>query len=217
MTEESRIYGRRFGGEEKFRQEMYKILCSKFFQRYVPEDATVLDVAAGYCEFINNIRAKKKIALDINPDAKKFAKEDVNVITSSSSDMRKIDNGSVDVVYVSNFLEHISREEIQKTMSEIHRVLRTGGTLLVLQPNIRYCYKDYWMFFDHVTPIDHRTLAEILELNGFEIIELRPRFLPYTTKNKLPKSLSMLKLYLRLPILHSLFGGQAFAFAKKRL
>jgi len=217
MTEESRIYGRRFGGEEKFRQEMYKILCSKFFQRYVPEDATVLDVAAGYCEFINNIRAKKKIALDINPDAKKFAKEDVNVITSSSSDMRKIDNGSVDVVYVSNFLEHISREEIQKTMSEIHRVLRTGGTLLVLQPNIRYCYKDYWMFFDHVTPIDHRTLAEILELNGFEIIELRPRFLPYTTKNKLPKSLSMLKLYLRLPILHRLFGGQAFAFAKKRL
>ena len=43
---------------------------------------------------------------------------------------------------------------------------------MVLQPNIRFCAKDYWMFFDHVTPIDDRAFVEGLEINGFEILEV---------------------------------------------
>ena len=31
-----------------------------FFQKYIPEEETVLEIGAGYCEFINNIKAKKK-------------------------------------------------------------------------------------------------------------------------------------------------------------
>jgi len=47
--------------------------------RFFPEDATVLEIGAGYCV---NIKAKKKIALDLNPDIKKFAEDDV-VLKSS--------------------------------------------------------------------------------------------------------------------------------------
>lgn len=210
------IYKRRFSKDIEFRKGMYKILCDVFFKKYVPKDSIVLDIAAGYCEFINNIKAKKKIALDLNPDVKKFANSDVKIIISSSADMKTIENNSIDVAFTSNFFEHLNKEDIIKTIKEIHRVLKKDGKFLILQPNIRFCHKDYWMFFDHITPLDDRSLSEALEINGFKVAECKPRFLPYTTKSKLPKSLLLLKIYLRIPIIQRILGKQAFIYAKKQ-
>ena len=190
------MYRRRFGKDVGFRQKMYQVLCADFFQKYIPEDATVLEIGAGYCELINNIRAMKKIALDLNPDIKKFAGDDVEAVIASSTDMKLIKNESIDAVFANNFFEHLSKEDIVKTIREVNRVLKRGGKFIILQPNIRFCFKDYWMFFDHITPLDDRSLSEILEINGFKVVECKPKFLPYTTKSKLPKSIFLLKLYL---------------------
>ena len=209
------MYRRRFGKDVEFRQKMYQVLCADFFQKYIPEDATVLEIGAGYCELINNIRAKKKIALDLNPDIKKFAGDDVEAVIASSTDMKLMKNESIDVVFANNFFEHLSKEDIVKTIREVNRVLKRGGKFIILQPNIRFCFKDYWMFFDHITPLDDRSLSEILEINGFKVVECKPKFLPYTTKSKLPKSIFLLKLYLRSPPMQRIFGKQAFIYAIK--
>lgn len=208
-------YHRRFGEDFEFRQKMYEVLCSSFFQRHISEDACILEIGAGYCEFINNIQASKKVAIDLNPDVKKFAGDDVEAITTSSVDMNQIKDESIDVVFANNFFEHLSREDIIKTITEVHRVLRKRGKFLILQPNIRFCFKDYWMFFDHITPLDDRSLSEVLEINGFEVVECKPKFLPYSTKSKLPKSIFFLKLYLRFPPIQKIFGKQAFFHAAK--
>lgn len=209
------IYKRRFSAEVEFRNKMWRVLCNDFFQKYVPKNATVLEVAAGYCEFINNITAEVKIALDLNPDIKQFVSKNVKVILSSSTNMSDIRDNSCDVIFVSNFFEHLEKEDIVKTIREIFRILKLSGKLLILQPNIRFCYKDYWNFFDHITPLDDRSLSEVLETNGFKIVECRPKFLPYSTKSKFPKSASLIKLYLKIPILHYIFGKQAFIYARK--
>jgi ubiquinone/menaquinone biosynthesis C-methylase UbiE len=210
------MYQRRFGEDVAFRKKMWEVLCAKFFQRYIPAHAVVLDVAAGYCEFINNIKASRKIALDLNPDVKHLAGPDVEVVLARSTNMRKIKSASVDVAFTSNFFEHITREDIAKTIEEVRRVLKPGGAFLVLQPNIRFTHQDYWMFFDHITAIDDRALCEVLELHGFAIKECRPKFLPYTTKGRLPKSIAMLKLYLHLKPAQSILGKQAFVHAIKK-
>src|SRR4051812_47834649 len=62
------LYRNRFSSESEQRQQLWQVLCGSFFQRWVPEDAVVLDLAAGQCEFINNIRAGRRIAVDLNPD-----------------------------------------------------------------------------------------------------------------------------------------------------
>jgi SAM-dependent methyltransferase len=210
------IYRRRFGDEERFRDAMWKALTAEYFQRFVPAGATVMEVAAGYCEFINNIEAGRKIAVDINPETSRRAAPGVEVVLTTSSDLSPIADRSVDIAFVSNFFEHITREEIAETVREIHRCLAPGGRLLVLQPNIRFVARDYWMFFDHITPIDDRALCELLELVGFTIELDLPRFLPYTTKSRLPKSIGLLRLYLKLPFVWKLLGGQAFVVARKR-
>jgi len=209
------IYKRRFNDDLEFREKMWKVLCKEYFQRFVPPGSTVMEVAAGYCEFINNIEAGAKIAVDINTDTYKQAASDVRVVITPSTDLAAIESDSVDVIFVSNFFEHITRSEIADTVRECYRTLRKGGRMLILQPNIRYVGRDYWMFFDHITPIDDRALCELLELVGFSIRKVLPRFLPYTTKSRLPKSLFLIKIYLKIPLLYRLFGGQAFVVAEK--
>jgi len=208
-------YQRRLSEDLPFRNEMYRVLCSEIFQKYVPQNSIVLDLAAGYCEFINHIQAKRKIAIDLNPDVAKFSNSDVEVFNCPSTDLTEIPNSTVDLVFTSNFLEHLTRDEIQQTIQEVWRVLDANGAFLILQPNIRYCSRDYWMFFDHLTPLDDRSLSEALEINGFHVAECRPKFLPFTTKSRLPKSIFLLKMYLKFPPAQWLLGAQALIYAKK--
>ena len=210
-----KMYQRRFGADIEFRKGLWSVLCKDFFQKYIPKEAVILEVAAGYCEFINNIVGKRKIALDLNPDVKKFASGEVEVVLADSINMLKVADNSCDVVFISNFLEHLKKEDIVKTVKDVHRVLRIDGKLLILQPNIRFCYKEYWNFFDHISALDDKSLSEVLELNGLKVIECKPKFLPYTTKSRFPKAIFLIKLYLRVPILQNMLGKQAFICARK--
>lgn len=209
------IYARRFSADLRFRQGMWKILCHDFFQHYVALESRVLELGAGYCEFINNIQARQKLVVDINPDVRNFANPDVRITLGSTSRMDKINDHSIDMVFASNFFEHLSREEISATFQEVYRVLVPGGKFMVLQPNIRFCAKDYWMFFDHVTPIDDRAFVEGLEINGFEILEVIDRFLPYSTKSRLLKGLFLVRLYIRLKLAWRIWGQQSFILSRK--
>jgi SAM-dependent methyltransferase len=207
------LYRNRFGHEGEPRTDLWRVLCSDFFQRWVPRDSTVLDVAAGHCEFINNISAGTKLAIDLNPDVLEQAGPDVDARVTRSDDMQGIEDGSVDRVFISNFFEHIPREVIVATLVEVKRVLRPHGKIMILQPNVRYCAKDYWMFFDHITPVDDRALVEVLTATGYDVDLCIPRFLPYTTKSRLPSTAALVRAYLKVPFAWRVLGAQAFVVA----
>lgn len=211
------LYERRFADSLAFRRRMWDVLCRQVFQRQVAADATVVELGAGYCEFINQIQAGRKFAVDLNPDTPSHAAPDVTVITSSTTRIDGLDSGSADVVFASNFFEHLTRPDILATMREARRILKPAGRFLILQPNIRYCKEDYWRFFDHVTPLCDRSLTEALEISGFEVRAMIRRFLPYTTQGRLPNSIALLSLYLKLPPLWRVFGQQSFAIAVPRV
>jgi ubiquinone/menaquinone biosynthesis C-methylase UbiE len=208
------LYANRFSKEGEQRQDMWGVLCSEFFQKWVPADSVVVDVAAGHCEFINNIRASRRIAVDLNPDVAVRAAEGVETYICRSDDIAALEDDSVDRVFISNFFEHVSREVILSTLAEVRRLLKPGGRLLVLQPNVRYCAKDYWMFFDHITPVDDRALVEAMEANGYRVETCLPRFLPYTTKSRLPAGPGLVRLYLKVPLAWRVLGAQAFVVAE---
>jgi ubiquinone/menaquinone biosynthesis C-methylase UbiE len=210
-----RIYGKRFGLDMAFRQKMWRVLCRRFFQRFVPPESTVMEVGAGYCEFINTIQARRKIAVDLNPATAEMAAQGVEVVLTTATDLSAIPDGSIDVAFASNFFEHISRDDILLTMREVARTLRPGGRFLVLQPNIRYCARDFWMFFDHITPLDQHSLTEALEMCGFQPLKTIVRFLPYSTKGKLPKSLFLVRAYLAVPLVWRFLGQQTFVVAER--
>src|ERR1700730_16723621 len=96
-----KIYQTRFSGQSEYRQKVWSVLCS-FFSRWIPVDATVLDLGCGYCEFINAVRARKKYAMDLNPEAKCLAGPDVTVLQQDCSAPWSVPPYSLDVVFTSN-------------------------------------------------------------------------------------------------------------------
>ena len=210
-----RLYALRFNpGEQERKQRVWRVLCRSFFQRYVKPEDTVLDLGACYCEFINQIACRRRIALDLSDEVRLHAAAGVEVVQAASTDLRALPSGTVDVAFASNFFEHLaSKQDLLKTLSEVRRVLRPGGRLLILQPNIRYAGGKYWDFFDHHLPLTERSLVEALEFTGLKPIEVRARFLPFTTKSALPQHPFLVWLYLRIPVAHRLLGQQSWIVA----
>lgn len=212
------LYRQRFAGDAALRAKhaIWQVLCADFFSRWIKPDETVVDIGAGYCEFINNIRAAHKIAVDLNPDVRRFANPDVRIINDSCTAIAQLDAGSVDVVFMSNFLEHLpTKQLVLDTFREAARILRPGGRLVILQPNIRFLYAEYWDFFDHHTPLSDRSLVEGVQLAGLVPRVVIPRFLPYTTKSRLPQAPWLVRLYLKFPPAWRLLGKQAVVVAEK--
>jgi len=211
------LYRNRFDEQElQQKNKIWKVLCNSFFQKWIKKDFTVLDIGAGYCEFINNIQCAQKYAIDLNEETSNFAHSDVKVFNCFSTDLSFLSDDSIDMVFMSNFLEHLkTKDEIIKTLSEIMRILKVGGGVMILQPNIRYAYKEYWDFFDHHIPLSDRSLVEALQMVGFKIEKVLPKFLPYTTKSKIPKNTLLVKIYLKIPFVWKIMGKQMFILARK--
>ncbi len=213
-----KLYANRFDSRQmQAKRVLWQVLVDDFLQNYVPSESAVLDIGGGYCEFINQIRAAKKCLIDLNPDSKLFANPDVNVL---NIDVLNLDNSQVfskhfDRIFISNFFEHLrTKEELVEIISFCFDALNPGGSLLVIQPNFKYSYKEYYDFIDHQLPITHLALQELLETVGFEIDVMIPRFLPFSTKGR-PASPLLLKVYLKLPFLWQFLGGQMFVKASK--
>ena len=87
------------------------MLCDEFFSRLVEPNDSVLDLACGYGEFINAVRAKQRIGIDLNPDAARFLDGAVRFYQAAATDLSEISISGIDVVFTSNFLEHLSSKE----------------------------------------------------------------------------------------------------------
>ncbi len=204
-----REYESRFAGNREYRDSVWKILCAEFFQRFVQPDSAILDLGAGWGEFINNIQAGKKMAMDLNPDTGRHIDSGVRFINQDCSARWSVDAESLDVVFTSNFLEHLESEErLRQTIVEAHRCLKTGGTIICLGPNINCVGDAYWDFKDHRIPLADGSIRKLLERAGFQIRQCIPRFLPYSMSRGATPPVFLVKLYLKLPLLWRLFGKQ---------
>lgn len=212
------LYSNRFDHKQrKIKSALWRVLIEEFLQKYIDPYSVVLDIGGGYGEFINQVKAKEKYLIDLNPDAKLFADPDVKIFNVDILNLedRQILAQQYDIIFVSNFFEHLNnKEELVNLLLFCFNHLNPGGSLLVIQPNFKYSVKEYYDFIDHQLPITHVSIKEVLEAIGFKINILIPRFLPFTTQGR-PSSTKVLKLYLKLPFLWSFFGGQMFVKASK--
>lgn len=212
-----RLYRNRFSESDRARKdEIWRVLCTHFFQRYVRSTDTILDIASGLGEFSRHIKAARIAAVDLNPDAAVFLPAGATFSPTSAERLNFLPDNSVDVAFTSNFLEHLpTKAVVDAVLREVRRVLRVGGRFIALQPNIRYAYKEYWDFYDHQTPLSHLSCAEAFELAGLQVVEVIDRFLPFSTKTALPTHPVLVRAYLACRPAWRLFGKQFLIVGQK--
>ena len=133
------LYKNRFEKQLEKKNAIWKILCKYFFQKFIDENSIVCDIAAGNCEFINNIKAGQKIAFDLNPDLSLYAHSSVKTIQDSFFNMGKHLTCKVDIIFASNVLEHLdSKEAVIDAIHLCRKFLSENGKLIILQPNIKF-------------------------------------------------------------------------------
>lgn len=181
------------------RTVLWETLCRSFFQRRIGEDQTVLELGAGYCAFINHIRARRRLAIDKWPGFADYAAADVETHVGEVDDLDWVGHASVDFAFASNVFEHIPQSQLATLLAKLRLKLTPGGRLCILQPNYRYCYREYFDDYTHVTVYSHVSLADFLAAHGYQVLDCQPRFLPLTIKSRFPVHPLLIKAYLRMP------------------
>jgi len=209
-------YAIRFEKTAAYRVSVWKILTREFFAQWIPPSSTVLDLGCGWGEFINQIAASKKYGMDLNPASPTKLAAEVTSIQQDCSQPWPLPENHLDIVFTSNFFEHLpNKETLQRTLGEAFRCLKPGGRIICLGPNIKFLPGQYWDFWDHYLPLTELSLAEGLSLSGFAVEKTVPRFLPYSMSQGFTPPLAMLRVYLRLPLLWPLAGRQFLVIARK--
>lgn len=212
-----RMYDRRFGPEaRRAKAEVWRAVVDGFLQRWIAPTDSVLDVGCGMGEFLNHVRCARRTGIDLNPAMAASLAPGIEFKAGDVRDLSFLPDGSQDLVFTSNLLEHLpSKADVERLLREAARVLKKGGHLVALGPNLRFLPGTYWDFWDHLVPITDRSLVEALETIGFETVDCIPKFLPYTTRSSLPKAPWLVRLYLRLPFAWRFLGGQFLVRARK--
>jgi SAM-dependent methyltransferase len=190
--------------------QVWRVLAREFFQHMIGPADRVLDIGCGFCHFLNNVRAAERVGVDANPSAAKHAGDGVRFVHTADLSLRELPDGHFDFIFISNFLEHLdSSKDVLSLLRRARQLLRAGGRVVILQPNFRLLGYRYFDFIDHRTILTDTNLQEALECCGFRVKSKRIRFLPYTTKSRLPMHPLLVKLYLMIRPAQWIMGKQS--------
>lgn len=140
MSEDlQREYEMRFAKNGRYRARVWSVPTREFFARWIPPDATVLDLGCGWGEFINQIAAARRYGMDLNPETRSKLNPEVTLLAQNCSERWALRDGQLDLVFTSNFFEHLpTKESLRATLREAFRCLKPGGRIICLGPNIKY-------------------------------------------------------------------------------
>lgn len=186
----------------------------RWVRRDAPAVETMVELGCGYGDFIDQFPAKRRIAFDLNPEMRRYLGPEVELRVEDALALGNLPTASVDLVFASNFLEHLPGDRVDALLEIVHRVLRPGGRLMLLQPNHRRCAAHYFDDPTHVTIFDDRNIGAWLERAGLRVVRLVPGLLPFSMKSRGPKWPWLVGLYLRLPLRP--FAAQMYVVAEKR-
>ena len=216
QTDLRTIYAQRFDSEaERRKMAMWREIV-RAVDRVTPLRGSILDVACDQGYFIRNVGAADRWATDVRDLSASFG-SDIRFLQSDGLKLTSaVGDARFDVVFISNYLEHLpSSDAVIEQLRQASAVLRPGGRVVILQPNIRYTGPAYWDFIDHRVPLTERSLAEACGAAGLRVERVVPRFLPYTTKSRLPQHPALVRLYLRIPLAWRLLGQQTLMVASR--
>jgi SAM-dependent methyltransferase len=182
------------------REMLWRSLYDFYLKRWIGKDDCVLELGAGYGHFINNVKARRRIALDVWSEMPEYVQSGVETRVGSVTDLSFLPDRTVDFAFASNLFEHITQVELTCVLRQLDTKLSDRGLLCLLQPNYRYAFKEYFDDYTHITVYSHLKMCDFLRACGYEVVECIPRFMPLTVKSRFKISPTLIWLYLHSPL-----------------
>lgn len=154
----------------------YRLLASSI-KRLFPENKSIrlLEVGCNHGNFLSVVKTDARIAatgIDLNSAALEYARGQGLDALDGTLESHKFPSGSFDVVVALHVIEHF--HDPIKTLSEIHRILSEGGTLISIVPCVTHIKARLaginWKYFgppSHLWYFSPDTFAMLLEKTGF--------------------------------------------------
>lgn len=191
-------FGSRFT-PDPHRSEVWRHICA-YLRRWIPSDARVLELGAGWCDFANAVNAREVTAMDIDQVVVEAAGPGVKAEVGDCTDLSRFEDRSFDCVVASNLLEHLTRPMADRLLAEAWRVLSPGGRFILIQPNFRLNPAEYFDDYTHVAIYSDRSLRDYLAAAGWRIDHVTPRFLPLSMKSRFSGLSFLVPWYLKSPV-----------------
>jgi SAM-dependent methyltransferase len=210
------LYQTRFSDRDRRAKHALWREIGAYLQRWVDPTQPAIDVAADEGYFIANVQASERWATDVR-DVSGSMPPGVQFVHASGLDLLEhVPARHFGTVFMSNYLEHLAnQDQVERQLQVAAALLRDGGRVIVLQPNIRLTGPAYWDFVDHHVALTDRTLVESGNRAGLRTVQLIERFLPYTTKGRLPTNALLARWYLRIPLAWRFMGRQSLYIAER--
>lgn len=161
--------------EQKFASSRAHLL--RLIGRHVPanRDARILDLGCG----AGNILYFLKLRGFTNLDGVDFSKEQIDLahrlglVEARQGDiveeLSRLPDGSVDVIFAMDILEHLDGDTLFRVGDEVFRVLRGGGKLIVHVPNADAIFGSSIRYGDltHERAFNHLSMRQFMRAVGF--------------------------------------------------
>jgi ubiquinone/menaquinone biosynthesis C-methylase UbiE len=181
------------------RRVLWQTLLACEFQKQIPPDGVVLELGAGYGHFINQVKSRRRLAVDVWAGMLQHLDAGVEGLVTDIARLEDVADGSLDYVFSSNCFEHVSQQKLIDCLAQLRRKMKPGAMLTIVQPNFKYCAREYFDDYTHVSIYTAQGLGDLLAANGFRVVRCVPRFLPLTIKSRLPVHPWLIRLYLMSP------------------
>ncbi len=200
--------------EDPAREIVWRVIAD-YLRTWIRPGDHVIEIGAGYCQWINAVVAARRVAVDSWPGFPQFAAPGVEArVMDAAFGLPSLGSGEFDVALASNVLEHFEPDAASSIVGDVAAILRPRGRFIIVQPNFRYAYRHYFDDYTHRSVFTHVSLANLLRARGFAIEACEPRFLPYSMRaTRLPIRPWMVRAYLRSPIRPA--AGQMLIVARK--
>jgi SAM-dependent methyltransferase len=183
--------------------------------RWIHPSASVVEIGAGYCAWINAVQAADRVAVDIWDELPRYAAPGVQTRQlDAATSLRVLGESRFDVVLASNVLEHLEPDAAASAVDDVRALLRPGGRFIIIQPNFRDAYRRYFDDYTHRSVFTDVSLPNLLRAHGFAIELVQRRFLPYSMRNvQRPLPSWLVTAYLRSPVKPG--AGQMLVIARR--
>ena len=166
-----------FSSEQE--EEQFSAWGNLYFRKriapYLPanQEAAILEIGCGYGRFLvtmSQLGYQNVYGIDISEAQIRYAKEQLKLTNVAQADavafLQRPQH--YDAILLLDVIEHLELDYAITLLTEIHRVLPSGGTLIIQAPNgLAPLSPNYYGDLTHIRLYSPKTMGQLLSMSGF--------------------------------------------------